>query len=118
MISALISEISGMVDLKIEFLFSCQVILQDCLQLGSGCKSFRNLRYKDYFPLGSLEKSSLLDLRISNKKKSLLTFFPESLTLPIFFDLTDDSRNKGTISKIRTIYIEWTQDHYIYSKVL
>jgi len=61
-ISALISEISGMVDLKIEFLFSCQVILQDRLQLGSGCKSYRNLRYKDYIPLGSLEKSSLLDL--------------------------------------------------------
>ena len=118
MISALISEISRMVDLKIEFLFSCQVILQDCLQLGSGCKSFRNLRYKDYIPLGSLEKSSLLYLRISNKKKSRLTFFPESLTLPIFFDLTDDSRNKGTISRIRTIYIEWTQSHYIYSKVL
>ena len=70
MISALISEISRMVDLKIEFLFSCQVILQDCLQLGSGYKSFRNLRYKDYIPLGSLVKSSLLDLRKSVTKRN------------------------------------------------
>jgi len=65
-----------MVDLKIEFLFSCQVILQDCPQLGSGCKSFRNLRYKDYIPLGTLVKSSLLDPRISNKKKIPLNLFP------------------------------------------
>ena len=63
MISALISEISRIVDLKIEFLFSYQVILQDCLQLGLDCRPFRNQRYKDYMPLGSLLKSSILGPR-------------------------------------------------------